>query len=265
MTELQKRLAVSVVFIPLILAALWFGGPWLIGFFAAAVVLGSGEYIAMLRRIKYPAPWAWIAVALAVFAQVVLLPGFELIILWTLLLIAFLEALLRWDASKSVPQAALEVYGVLYTAFLPALCVRLGLEFREPRLLLGLVVLIWCTDSLAYFVGVRWGKRRNIVKISPNKSLEGFLAGALAPFVIVIILYFVKLYDDLAVLLLTAFAAGIVGQLGDLAESALKRFCQVKDSSDLIPGHGGILDRADSILLAGSFLYCAMLILQHVR
>jgi len=73
------------------------------------------------------------------------------------------------------------------------------------------------------------------------------------------------LYGDLTLLLLTAFAAGIVGQLGDLAESALKRFCQVKDSSNLIPGHGGVLDRSDSILLAGSFLYCAMLILTQVR
>ncbi len=265
MTELQKRIGVSVVFIPLILAALWFSGPWLIVFFAAAVLLGSGEYISMLRRAKYPVSWLWIAIALASYAQIVLLPGFELITLWALLLLAWLEILLRWDPQTSVPLATLEILGVLYTAFLPALCVRLGLEHREPRLLLGLVVLIWCADSLAYFVGMKWGKRRGLVKISPNKSLEGFIAGALAPFVIVIILYFARLYDDLAVLLLTAFAAGIVGQLGDLAESALKRFCQVKDSSNLIPGHGGVLDRSDSILLAGSFLYCAMLILTQVR
>jgi len=60
-------------------------------------------------------------------------------------------------------------------------------------------------------------------------------------------------------LLLIAFAAGIFGQIGDLVESMLKRFCGVKDSSNLIPGHGGVLDRSDSILLAGSFLYCALI------
>ena len=265
MTALQKRIAVSVVFIPLILAALWFGGPWLIIFFALAVLFGSGEYISMLRRAKYPVPWLWIAASLASYAQIVLLPGFELVTVWVLLQLAFLEALLRWDAQKSVLQAALELFGVLYAAFLPALCVRLGLEHQESRLLLGLVVLIWCADSLAYFVGMKWGKRRGIVKISPNKSLEGFLAGALATFVIVTILYIGELYGDLTLLLLTAFAAGIVGQLGDLAESTLKRFCQVKDSSNLIPGHGGILDRSDSILMAGSFLYCATQIIQQVR
>jgi len=69
------------------------------------------------------------------------------------------------------------------------------------------------------------------------------------------------LYDqDLPVLLLTAFAAGIVGQLGDLAESMLKRSCSVKDSSHLIPGHGGVLDRADSVILAGSFLYSVIIL-----
>ncbi len=265
MTELQKRVLVSAIFIPVILAALWFGGPWLIVFFSLAVIVASCEYIAMLRQARYPVPWHWMVVAFAVFTQMVLIPGWELATLWVVLVIAFVEALVSWDAQKAVPQAALEFFGVVYTGALPALCTRLGLEYMEPRLLLWLVVLIWLTDTLAYLTGSKWGKHRNIVKPSPNKSLEGFLAGALAPFVIVIILYFVKVYDDLAVLLLLAFAAGIVGQFGDVAESMLKRFSQVKDSSNLIPGHGGVLDRSDSILLAGSFLYCAQMILQQVR
>ncbi len=264
MTELQKRLAIAVAFIPIILAALWFGGPYLIVFFALAVILGSGEYIAMLRKIKIPVPWHWIAVALAVYAQIVLLPELLLPSLFAVLLIAFLEALLRWNEQTSVPLAALEIFGVIYTAVLPALCVRLGLEHQQPRLLLWLVVLIWITDSLAYLVGTKWGKKRGLFAMSPNKSLQGTIVGALAPFIIVIILYLVTSYHDLPVLLLLAFAAGVVGQFGDLVESMLKRFCQVKDSSKLIPGHGGILDRLDSILLAGSFLFCALEIMSKL-
>jgi len=139
------------------------------------------------------------------------------------------------------------------------MCALLGLQ--KPRLLFVLILLIWLTDTVAYFVGSKWGRRRGIFSVSPNKSLEGFVAGALAPFIVMIILSVTGLYDqDLPVLLLTAFAAGIVGQLGDLAESMLKRSCSVKDSSHLIPGHGGVLDRADSVILAGSFLYSVIIL-----
>jgi len=77
-----------------------------------------------------------------------------------------------------------------------------------------------------------------------------------------IILYSTGIITNILCLILIAVAAGIFGQLGDLVESMIKRFCGVKDSSKLIPGHGGILDRFDSILLAGSFLYCSLIILQ---
>ncbi|HNU97951.1 MAG TPA: phosphatidate cytidylyltransferase, partial [Candidatus Syntrophosphaera thermopropionivorans] len=117
-------------------------------------------------------------------------------------------------------------------------------------------------DSVAYFIGMKWGRHRGIFPISPKKSIEGFIAGIIAPFIIMIILYFIGIIKSYQDLILVAVAAGIFGQLGDLVESMIKRFCGVKDSSKLIPGHGGILDRFDSILLAGSFLYCSLIILQ---
>jgi phosphatidate cytidylyltransferase len=265
MTELQKRLAVSAVFIPLILAALYLGGPFLIVFFALVVVLASSEFIAMLRHVSVKIPWYWIAVALATYSAAVLLKNSFLAVAWAVFLITLLEAVFRWDRQVSVTRAAFELFGVFYTAILPAMSVKLDTGHPGGRYLLLLVVLIWITDSAAYFVGMKWGRRRNLFAMSPNKSLEGFIAGAVAPFIIVIILFFTGLFKDLAVLLLAAFAAGLAGQFGDLVESMLKRFCEVKDSSHLIPGHGGILDRSDSILLAGSFLYCAMMILDKVR
>jgi len=126
--------------------------------------------------------------------------------------------------------------------------------------------MIWFVDSIAYFVGMKIGKHRNITAISPQKSLEGFLAGILAPWLILIILYICKVrIMSFSYLALIAIAAGIIGQIGDLIESMLKRYCKVKNSSNLLPGHGGILDRCDSILFAGSFLYCALEILTKVR
>jgi len=109
---------------------------------------------------------------------------------------------------------------------------------------------------------MKWGRHRGIFPVSPKKSVEGFFAGIIAPFIILIILYSTGIITNILCLILIAVAAGIFGQLGDLVESMIKRFCGVKDSSKLIPGHGGILDRFDSILLAGSFLYCSLIILQ---
>ncbi len=265
MNQLQKRVAVSVVFIPVILAAMYIGGTVLTVVFALVSLLCSSEYIQMMRGASLRIGWHWLPVSLLAYLGCVFLPGWEVLILWSLFFIAMLGAFFRWESQRSIPIAALALFGAVYTGILPALLVRLGLEHASARILFWLVILIWCADTAAYFVGTAWGKKRNIFSISPNKSLEGFITGAVAPFIIVIILYYTGLVDNLELLLLSAFAAGIVGQLGDLAESMLKRHCNVKDSSKLIPGHGGILDRSDSILMAGSFLYFALSILEKVR
>lgn len=265
MTELQKRILVSVIFIPGILAAMYFGGVTLVAVFGLVTLLGASEYITMMRGAGHKIGWHWLPLSLAAYLGLVMLPGWEILIFWGLFFLAIIDGLFKWSEQFSLPRSGLALFGAFYTAVLPALVVRLGIEQQRGYLLLWLVLLIWIVDSTAYFIGTAWGKHRKLFAMSPNKSLEGFLAGALVPFVIVIILYYVGLFDDPVLLLLAAFAAGIIGQAGDLAESMLKRYCKVKDSSNLIPGHGGILDRSDSIFLAGSFLYCALIFLEKVR
>jgi len=262
MTELQRRILVAVIFIPILLAVLYLGGAYLAVTFALIVILGSAEYIAMLRKASFSVSWCWLVINFAVFVIMYFLPGWELIIGWILFFFAALLALLKWNEQKSIPQAALELFGSFYIGVIPALCLRLGLNYRNPNMLLWLVISIWITDSAAYFTGRKWGRHRGIFPVSPNKSMEGFFAGIIASFIIMIILYFTGIITNILSLILIAVAAGIFGQLGDLVESMIKRFCGVKDSSKLIPGHGGILDRFDSILLAGSFLYCSLIILQ---
>lgn len=265
MTELQKRVAVSVIFIPIVLGAMYLGGCWLIAVFTLVSLLCTHEYISMLRQTSHKIGWHWLPVSLAAYLCIVLYPAAMVPVVFALFLIAIGDGVIWWHEKDSFPRLALAFFGALYTAVIPAMIVRLGVELQSSYLLLLLILLIWITDSTAYFIGTAWGKRRGIFKMSPNKSLEGFLTGAVVPFVIVVILYYVGLFDDLALLLLCAFAAGVMGQLGDLAESMLKRYCGVKDSSNLIPGHGGILDRSDSVLMAGSFLYCAVYLLEKVR
>lgn len=118
--------------------------------------------------------------------------------------------------------------------------------------------LIWATDSGAYFIGRAIGKNKLAPHISPNKTVEGSIGGIISAILVACLFYFLT---DLAVtisfakLMIVAILLSIFGQLGDLVESALKRFYNVKDSGTILPGHGGILDRVDSWLFVMPLLH----------
>ncbi|MBP7309798.1 MAG: phosphatidate cytidylyltransferase [Candidatus Cloacimonetes bacterium] len=266
MTELHKRLLVSLLLIPLALWVLYSGGLPLIIAMLVVVAFGSVELITMMRKAGIRISFGWVYISTAAYLAMVHLEGWDAPVLWLLLLLGIMETAFNWEVKESVPRLFATLFCFIYTGLFPVMITRLGLHHPDGKILLALILMIWIVDSTAYFVGMTLGKKRNITGISPKKSREGFLAGALAPWLIVIIFSIsgVKIIP-LAVLALIAVAAGIFGQLGDLLESMLKRYCNVKDSSNLIPGHGGILDRSDSILLAGSFLYCAIIVLDKVR
>ncbi|MDP2172869.1 MAG: phosphatidate cytidylyltransferase [Candidatus Cloacimonadaceae bacterium] len=262
MTELNKRVGVSLFFIPMLLAALFYGGVPLIAMFFLVTLLGGMEFITMLRNPGIRISWIWVIAYCGLYLAMIITRSMDIVLLWAVFFLAMLDGLVSWAKDKSLKRVFAIIFGAVYLGMIPAMIARIGLDYSGEKILFALIIMIWIVDSVAYFVGMRFGKHRNMTEVSPRKSLEGFLAGVFAPMVIVIILY----YSGFALISLTkmfliAFAAGIIGQLGDLAESMLKRFCDVKDSSKLIPGHGGILDRTDSILLAGSFLYCALTVL----
>lgn len=266
MSELAQRVTVSLLFIPILIAALYFGGLPLILMFLLVSALGALEYYQILCTINISLPKLWLVISPALYLSLIFIRGLDLSLLWIGFLVLALVSLGKWKQESTLYPAFAGIWGLIYTGVIPAMIARIGLDYPKAYILLVMVLMIWIVDTVAYFIGMRFGKHRNITPISPRKSLEGFIAGILAPLVIVVILY---IWDfklmSLTHLILVAFAAGIVGQLGDLVESMLKRFAGVKDSSKLIPGHGGVLDRTDSILLAGSFLYCALEVLQKVR
>jgi len=266
MNELLKRVLVAVILIPVVLVVLYYRGLPLVIALLLIVFLGCLEYIRMMHKALVNINYFWVVLNSFFYLALIYTEGLDLPILWLALLLAVGETIFTWNEDKSVPRLFATLFGFVYTAVFPALMVRVSLYYEEYNFLLALILLIWFVDSTAYFVGMKMGKHRNITAVSPQKSLEGFIAGILAPWLILIILYICKVellpYSYLAVL---AIAAGIFGQLGDLVESMFKRYCKVKNSSNLLPGHGGILDRCDSILFAGSFLYCALEILIKVR
>lgn len=128
--------------------------------------------------------------------------------------------------------------------------------FYEPSIILGCFILIWVNDSFAYIVGKSFGKQKLFYSISPHKTVEGFLGGLLFCCISASI---VSRYIDETLTtpnwLIIAIIISVFGTLGDLIESKLKRESNVKDSGKIIPGHGGILDRLDSIIFASPYIY----------
>lgn len=133
-----------------------------------------------------------------------------------------------------------------------------------PLLLLGSFILIWVNDSAAYVVGKNLGKQKLFPSISPKKTVEGFLGGL---FFACISSYFIATYTEtlsFTAWLILAVIVSVLGTIGDLIESKFKRQAGAKDSGTIMPGHGGLLDRLDSIIFASPFIYLFLRILSYV-
>lgn len=134
----------------------------------------------------------------------------------------------------------------------------------NPKILLGSFALVWINDSFAYLVGKNFGKQKLFEKISPKKTVEGFLGGV---FFSCLSSYFIAKYTNTLSFsnwLILSVIISVTGTLGDLIESKFKRQANVKDSGNIMPGHGGLLDRLDSIIFASPFIYLFLRILNYV-
>lgn len=147
-------------------------------------------------------------------------------------------------------------------AILGALYVGIGFYYLIETRMIGIefvvyaLLVIWMTDTGAYFTGRKIGKRKLWPDISPNKTIEGFVGGIIWAVVFACIFQlFIPIASSYVILIAVTVVASIVGQLGDLVESAIKRHYDVKDSGKLLPGHGGILDRFDSLLFVLPLLH----------
>lgn len=167
--------------------------------------------------------------------------------------------------SKKIPLFLTKRY-IITTFYLSSGFVFLALIASRfsPKILLGAFVLIWVNDSFAYLVGKNFGKQKLFEKISPKKTVEGFLGGV---FFSCIASYFIATVSNtlnFTYWLLLSIIIAVFGTLGDLIESKFKRQAKVKDSGTIMPGHGGLLDRLDSIIFASPFIYLFLRIIDYV-
>jgi len=169
------------------------------------------------------------------------------------------------NMKTAVTDVAVTLLGICYiVGFLVFIPLLHGME-NGKFLIWYIVFAAWGTDTFAYFGGMKFGKRK-LTKISPNKSVEGSISGIIGA-VLFFLVYTIAVnhYTDLSIsylwVSLLAVILSIIGQFGDLAASAIKRYTGIKDFSEIIPGHGGILDRIDSILFISPFAYFLLILL----
>jgi len=263
---LPLRIASGVLFVPLlVLLARGGGWPWVV-FVAVQVVLGLLEFYRMMRG-KGLDPRTWLGLASAMgLLWIAFRPDASPsdFLLTAALLLALGLGLRHPSRPQQVENIAVTALGVLYVGWLSSHFVLLrelpwsaGTEYAAGATFVYLAFLVtWSCDTGAYAVGRLWGRNRPWAEISPRKSLEGAIGGfacaTLAAFwARAWFAPYLRVVDAAAVGMLV----GVFGQVGDFVESLLKRDARHDDSSDVIPGHGGVLDRFDSLYFAAPVVY----------
>jgi phosphatidate cytidylyltransferase len=191
--------------------------------------------------------------ALMAFADGKIVIPFFVFILFSLSLLFMISS---DDLLSAISKMGVTLLGILYVGFLLSHVSLIRTLVKGQTWILFLITTIWAGDISAFLVGSWIGRHKLYPKISPKKTVEG-LAGAVLGSVLVSLIFrglFIP-HLHIAIVILVAFILGLLGQLGDLTESMLKRSAQVKDSGGLLPGHGGMLDRLDSFLFTAPFLY----------
>lgn len=262
MTNGTIRVLTALVGLPLVIGAVWLGG-WVLGVAVAALALvAQDEFYRLVAAADAP-PHREIGLGLGALVALAPLwpPALDLALLGTVLYVAVLPFGRATDRLPARLGATLG--GVVYpTALLATLtALRLEADTLLPGaegfwLTMAVFIVVWASDTLAYYTGRTFGKRPLAPRVSPKKTVEGALGGLVGAALGMALLKALALPSvGWGHALVLAALGGLVSPLGDLAESRLKRSVGVKDSGTVLPGHGGVLDRFDALIVAAPLAY----------
>lgn len=258
------RIIVSLTAIPFIVVSAYLGGLLFLLFVLGVALLSFYEFSQLVKN-KSSNPVTFFGIAAV--ALLILNQYFNWIDFFRLTLIlsaVMLFAELYHKKDSSILNLGGMFLGVFYLGLFSAslLSIRELYAYSDflydqgGFLIISLFVTIWICDSAAFFLGTAFGKHKLFPRISPNKSWEGAVAGFIFAVLTMTAAHFIILdFLSLTESIILGAIIGIVGQVGDLIESLIKRDAEVKDSSSLIPGHGGVFDRFDSLLFSSPFVY----------
>jgi phosphatidate cytidylyltransferase len=274
----MKRILTAAFLILVVVLLIFRGQPWMLTLVSALIAeLAAYEYMRLANTSGAQIPVWWMLFGTAVvflftlpnFHNEAELPALSALALFLLAWTGFREPL-----DRVLPDAARGLFGLVYVAYPLTL---VPLIWNRPEgdgkpLLLFLMVSVWAGDIAALYIGRRWG-RHKLTHLSPNKTWEGTFASVggslLAGLAVVLAGNLLSTYESNTILHIVepvwqsavlAVIINVAAQLGDLLESAIKRGAGVKDSGTVLPGHGGVLDRIDALLLAAPVLWCVLLL-----
>ena len=268
-----NRTLINVIGIPAILYLLWQGGPTFASFIFLVMMIGLDEFYRMnttgrqtpVKLTGYiftglmAAYYFWLP-------AITLLQGLSLLTCFIVITL-FIE--MGRDKLNPTRNMGITILGIMYVPVLLGSVIALrNLDtVYSTYFTVSMVVAIWSCDSVAFIFGMKWGQKKIFPRVSPNKSWVGSLAGFVSTFVVYYGLHVQGILPDLTLLDVAVFSiiTGFFGQAGDFAESLLKRDAGVKDSGKLLLGHGGVLDRFDSIIFASPLTYAYLSIIYYPR
>jgi len=270
----MKRILTAILLILIVVALIFFGQPWMLTLAAGLVAeLAVYEYLVLANAGGARIPVWWMAVATALLFYFTHYRPIEaqlpVLSLLTLALMAWTG--FRGALDRVLPDTALGLFGLVYVAYPMLLLPMIWNRDDGKPLLLFLMVCVWAGDIAALYVGRSLG-RHKLTRLSPNKTWEGSIASVagsvVAGLAVVYLGDFLSARGNTVLHILEpvwqsavlAVIINLAAQLGDLLESAIKRGAGVKDSGSMLPGHGGILDRIDALLLAAPVLWCVLLL-----
>jgi phosphatidate cytidylyltransferase len=271
----MKRILTGFLLIVVVVALIFLGQLWMLTLVSClAAELAAYEYLTIANSTGGRIPGWWMAAATAVLFLLTL-PGFhyeaELPVLAVLAFVLLAWTSFKGPLDRALTDAAIGLFGLIYIAYPLTLIPMIWNRDDGKALLLFLMVCVWSGDIAALYVGRSFGKHK-LTPLSPNKTWEGSIASVagsvLAGLAVVyagIVLSsrgstLLHITEPIWQSILLAILINVAAQFGDLLESAIKRSAGVKDSGKLLPGHGGILDRIDALLLAAPMLWVVLLL-----